>query len=247
MTISPAETSLHRTPLHARHAAAAAKLVPFAGYEMPVQYAGIRDEHVAVRTHAGVFDVSHMGEIETRGPDAERLLQHLLSNDIRRVPEGGAQYGLMCRPDGGVLDDLFTYRLAECVFLTVTNASNHDKDLAWMQSNAAGFDADVIDRAAEFAMLAVQGPDARALVRALADGKLPPRFHCCERTVAGVPIARLRNRLHRRGRRRTADRARRRRTALGRARRRGRHPGRPRRPRHAQAGGLLSPVRKRSE
>jgi aminomethyltransferase len=188
VTISPAETSLRRTPLYERHAAAGAKLVPYAGYEMPVEYAGIRDEHVAVRTRAGVFDVSHMGQIETRGPDAERLLQHLLSNDVRRIPEGGAQYSVMCRPDGGVLDDLFTYRLAECVFLTVSNAANHDKDLAWMRAQAEGFDADVIDRAADFAMLAVQGPDARTLVSALTDGKLPPRFHCCERTVAGVAM-----------------------------------------------------------
>jgi aminomethyltransferase len=92
----------------------------------------------------------------------------------------------MCRPDGGVLDDLFTYRLADCVFLTVTNAANHDKDLGWMQAHADGFDVDLIDRATDFAMLAVQGPQARGLVGGLADGKLPPRFHCCERTVAGV-------------------------------------------------------------
>jgi aminomethyltransferase len=93
----------------------------------------------------------------------------------------------MCREDGGVLDDLFTYRLAECEFLTVTNAANHEKDLAWMQANTAGFDVDVVDRAADFAMLAVQGPGARDLVKKLADGQLPARFHCCERDVAGVP------------------------------------------------------------
>ena len=87
--------------------------MPFAGWEMPVQYAGIRQEHLAVRNHAGVFDVSHMGEIETRGPDALQLLQRLLSNDVRRIPEGGAQYSVLCREDGGVLDDLFTYRLAD--------------------------------------------------------------------------------------------------------------------------------------
>src|SRR5436309_16055090 len=101
---------------------------------MPVQYAGIREEHRAVRRDAGVFDVSHMGQIETRGPDALRLLQRLLSNDVRRLPEGGAQYGVLCREDGGVLDDLFTYRLADNHFLTVTNASNHDKDLQWFQA-----------------------------------------------------------------------------------------------------------------
>jgi aminomethyltransferase len=166
--------------------AAGAKLVPFAGWEMPIQYEGIRQEHVAVRRHAGVFDVSHMGQIETRGPDALRCLQRLLSNDVRRIAEGGAQYSVLCREDGGVLDDLFTYRLADCVFLTVTNASNHDKDLRWFQDHAGEFDVDVIDTAERFAMLAVQGPEARELVRGLADGSLPSRMRCCERTVAGA-------------------------------------------------------------
>jgi aminomethyltransferase len=111
----------------------------------------------------------------------------LLSNDVRRIPEGGAQYSVMCRQDGGVLDDVFTYRLADCEFLTVTNAANHEKDVAWMQAQAEGYDADVVDRAADFAMLAVQGPDARDLVKNLSDGQLPGRFHCCERDVAGAP------------------------------------------------------------
>jgi aminomethyltransferase len=181
-------TELRRTPLYQRHADLGAKLVPFAGWEMPVQYAGIREEHMAVRTNAGVFDVSHMGEIETRGPDALKFLQHVLSNDLRRMPEGGAQYSVMCKEDGGVLDDLFTYRLADCEFLTVTNAANHEKDLAWLQEQAGGFDVDVIDAAAKFAMLAVQGPNARRLVHGLTDGNLPSRFHVCQRTVAGVPV-----------------------------------------------------------
>jgi aminomethyltransferase len=162
-------------------------MVPFAGFEMPVQYAGIREEHLAVRRAVGVFDISHMGQVETRGPDAQSFLQRILSNDVRRLPEGGAQYGVLCREDGGVLDDLFTYRLADCEFLTVTNAANHEKDLAWMQTQAEGFDVDVVDRAADFAMLAVQGPEARDVVTRLADGSLPSRFRCCERDVAGVP------------------------------------------------------------
>jgi aminomethyltransferase len=185
---STAETALRRTSLYERHAAAGAKLVPFAGWEMPVQYKGIRDEHLAVRREVGVFDVSHMGQVQTRGPEAEPFLQHLLSNDVRRIPEGGAQYSVLCREDGGILDDVFTYRLADCEFLTVTNAANHERDLAWMQEQAGSFDVDVIDRAAEFAMLAVQGPSARALVRGLADGPLPPRMHCCQREVAGAPM-----------------------------------------------------------
>ena len=183
---STVEAALRRTPLYDRHVAAGAKLVPFAGWEMPVQYEGIRQEHVAVRRGAGVFDVSHMGEVETRGPQALDFLQRLLSNDVRRIPEGGAQYSVMCREDGGILDDLFTYRLADCEFLTVTNAANHEKDVAWMKEQAAEFDADVLDVADQFAMLAVQGPRARAIVHSISDGQLPSRMHACERSVAGA-------------------------------------------------------------
>jgi aminomethyltransferase len=183
-----AEPSLRRTALYDAHLAAGAKLVPFAGWEMPIQYAaGIRAEHLAVRNGAGVFDVSHMGEIETRGPQALELLQRLLSNDVRQIPVGGAQYSVLCHESGGVLDDLFTYRLGEREFLTVTNAANHERDLEWFRAHAEGFDADVLDRAAEFAMLAVQGPAARGLVEGLADGPLPPRFHTAERRLCGAP------------------------------------------------------------
>jgi len=163
-------------------------MVPFAGWEMPVQYAGIRPEHLAVRRDVGVFDVSHMGQIETRGPDAAAFLQRMLSNDVRRIPEGGAQYSVLCRDDGGVLDDLFTYRLSSTCFLTVSNAANHEKDLQWLQAHASEFNVDVLDCAERFAMLAVQGPRARSLVRGLADGGPPPRMHCCERTVAGASM-----------------------------------------------------------
>src|SRR4051794_29248509 len=107
----PSERPPPRLP--GRHAAAGARLVPFAGWEMPVQYKGIREEHEAVRERAGVFDVSHMGQIETCGPQAVGFLQHVLTNDVRRIPEGGAQYALICLEDGGIIDDLFTYRLAE--------------------------------------------------------------------------------------------------------------------------------------
>jgi aminomethyltransferase len=182
------QSSLRRTALHDRHVSAGAKIVPFAGWEMPVQYDGIRQEHLAVRTHVGVFDVSHMGQVQTRGPDALAFLQRLLSNDVRRIPEGGAQYSVMCLEDGGVLDDLFTYRLAECEYLTVTNAANHESDFEWMQAHAEGFDVDVLDVADRFAMLAVQGPHARTLVSSLADGELPSRFHVALRTVSGAPM-----------------------------------------------------------
>jgi aminomethyltransferase len=152
---------------------------------MPVQYAGIREEHLAVRQGAGVFDVSHMGEVETAGPQAEAFLQRVLSNDVAKIAPDGAQYSVLCREDGGVLDDLFTYRLGDR-FLTVTNASNHERDLAWMQRHAAGFDVTVRDRLRDYAMLAVQGPDARSIVAALADGELPSRMHTATLPVAGA-------------------------------------------------------------
>ena len=185
---STAPTALRRTSLYDRHVAAGAKLVPFAGWEMPVQYSGIRQEHVAVRRDVGIFDVSHMGQVMTGGPDGPAFLQRMFSNDIRRIPEGGAQYSVLCRDDGGVLDDLFTYCLADCEFLTVTNAANHAKDVAWLESHTSDFDVEVIDVASRFAMLAVQGPRARQLVGSLADGPLPSRMHCIQRSIADAPM-----------------------------------------------------------
>jgi aminomethyltransferase len=184
--LGQAADTLRRTPLFERHRAAGAKIVPFAGWDMPVQYEGIRAEHVAVRTAAGVFDVSHMGEIETSGPDAERFLQHLLSNDLTKLAERGAQYGVLCREDGGVLDDLFTYRLPDR-YLTVTNASNHEKDLAWFREHAEGFDVEVHDAHGDWAMLAVQGPAAREALDSIAAGELPARMRTADVDLAGVP------------------------------------------------------------
>jgi aminomethyltransferase len=178
--------TLKRTPLYDRHVAAGARLVPFAGWEMPVQYAGIREEHVAVRTRAGVFDVSHMGEVETTGPDAERFLQRVLSNDVTKIAPDGAQYSVMCRENGGVLDDLFTYRHGSG-FLTVTNASNHESDLAWMRRQARGYEVKVHDRLKDFVMLAVQGPEAREMVARMADAELPARFRTARMGIAGAP------------------------------------------------------------
>jgi aminomethyltransferase len=183
---APPQTDLRRTPLHDRHAQAGARLVPFAGWEMPVQYESIRAEHLAVRGAVGVFDVSHMGQIETSGPQAVDLLQRLLSNDVAAIPVGGAQYSVLCREDGGVLDDLFTYRLAPERYLTVTNAANHDRDLAWFSRCLPDFEAVVEDVADRYAMLAVQGPRARELVQALSDAPLPERMTCGERTVSGA-------------------------------------------------------------
>src|SRR3954452_11710841 len=186
MSRNAADTALRRTALYERHVAAGARLVPFAGWEMPVQYESVTSEHLAVRSACGVFDVSHMGEIETRGQDATRLLQRLVSNDVEKVAEGGAQYALLCREDGGVLDDLFSYRLGHDRWLTVTNAANHARDLDWFLRNAAEFEVEAADRLDDYAMLAVQGPRAREIVQALADGPLPARFTAVERAMAGA-------------------------------------------------------------
>jgi len=182
-----AETSaLRRTSLFDRHRQAGAKLVPFAGWEMPVSYEGVRQEHLAVRNGVGIFDVSHMGEIETQGPEAEALLQRLLSNDVSAIPLGGAQYSCLCREDGGVLDDLFTYRLGPDRFLTVTNAANHGQDLGWFEEHRGDFEAEVRDVAEGTAMLAVQGPAARSVVGELCGEELPPRMRAAETEVAGI-------------------------------------------------------------
>ena len=175
---------LRRTPLYDAHVAAGAKLVDFAGWEMPVQYEGVRQEHMAVRTGCGVFDVSHMGEVQTEGPEALDLLQRLLSNDVSKLQVGGAQYSVLCREDGGVLDDLFTYRLGAERFLTVTNASNHLRDYAWFVEHADGYDVEVYDSIGEWAMLAVQGPEARSIAEKVVGAELPPRMR-----TAHLPFA----------------------------------------------------------
>jgi aminomethyltransferase len=189
---TPANTTIRRTALFDRHVAAGARMVEFAGWEMPVQYAGVREEHMAVRENVGVFDVSHMGEIETVGPDALALLQRLLSNDVALIPiggAGGAQYSVLCREDGGVLDDLFTYRLQADRYLTVTNAANHERDLAWFREHAEGFgEVEVSDRLEDYAMLAVQGPRARELVQAISDAPLPARMTAATQRLMGAQV-----------------------------------------------------------
>ena len=150
---------LSRTPLYDRHVAAGARMVPFAGWEMPVQYEGVIQEHRAVRTDAGVFDVSHMGELEVEGPRAAELLQSLLSNDLERIEPGEAQYTLLTNERGGIVDDLIAYKLTPHRYLLIVNASNREADYAWLkQREIAG--TEVSDRSDEYALLAVQGPRA---------------------------------------------------------------------------------------
>jgi aminomethyltransferase len=151
--------TLQRTPLHDRHVALGARMVPFAGWEMPVQYEGVISEHRAVRTDCGVFDVSHMGELEVEGPRAQELLQSLLSNDLDRVEVGGAQYTLLTNERGGIVDDLIVYRLERCRYLLIVNASNQDTDFAWLKEREIR-GTEVSDRSEECALLAVQGPRA---------------------------------------------------------------------------------------
>ena len=150
---------LLRTPLYDRHVAAGARMVPFAGWEMPVQYEGVIQEHRAVRTDAGVFDVSHMGELEVEGPRAAELLQSLLSNDLERIEPGEAQYTLLTNERGGIVDDLIAYKLTPHRYLLIVNASNRKADYAWLKEcEIAG--TEVSNRSDEYALLAVQGPRA---------------------------------------------------------------------------------------
>jgi aminomethyltransferase len=151
--------TLRRTPLHDRHVAAGARLVPFAGWEMPVQYEGVIPEHRAVRTDAGVFDVSHMGELEVAGPRARELLQSLLSNDLDRIGPGRAQYTLLTNERGGVVDDLIVYELDPNRYFLIVNASNTEPAYAWLKEREVR-GSEVSDRSAEYGLLAVQGPRA---------------------------------------------------------------------------------------
>jgi glycine cleavage system T protein (aminomethyltransferase) len=175
--------TLRRTPLYEQHVAAGARLVPFAGWEMPVQYAGVIPEHKAVRTDSGVFDVSHMGEIEVEGPAAEEMLQGVLSNDVSRLDVGDAQYTLLTNENGGIIDDLIVYRTGLCRYLLVVNASNRAVDFEWLAAHELR-GSDVRDVSDEFALLAVQGP--RALDRlGLEHG---PAFTWEMGTVAGIEV-----------------------------------------------------------
>ena len=151
--------TLLQTPLHDRHVALGARMVPFAGWEMPVQYEGVIQEHRAVRTDAGVFDVSHMGEIEVEGPRAHEFLQRLLSNDLDKLAPGQAQYTLLTNERGGIIDDLIAYRLEPCRYLLIVNASNRDADFRWIKEREVS-GSDVRDISDEYGLLAVQGPNA---------------------------------------------------------------------------------------
>lgn len=179
---------MNRTPLWEEHRSAGAKLVPFAGYDMPVQYrSGIIAEHNAVRKFAGMFDVSHMGEIEVRGPQALELVQLVTTNDASKLDYGQAQYSVMCREDGGAIDDCIVYRLKDS-YMIVVNASNRNKDRDWIYHHAQKFDVEVTDRSDEVALIAVQGPRAEKILKGLTDTNLEAirYYHFDEGEVAGA-------------------------------------------------------------
>jgi aminomethyltransferase len=173
--------TLRRTPLYERHVALGARMVPFAGWEMPVQYEGVIPEHKAVRGDCGAFDVSHMGELIVEGPRAPELLQSLLSNDLARIGIGGAQYTLLINEHGGIVDDLIVYQLEPMRFLLIVNASNREADFEWLQEREVT-GSDVQDHSDAHALIAVQGP--RSLERlGLPDG---PAFTFAEGVIDGV-------------------------------------------------------------
>jgi aminomethyltransferase len=184
---------LRRTPLYDEHKASGARLVDFAGYEMPVQYSGIKAEHEAVRTRAGLFDVSHMGEAVFRGPDAESAVQRLVTRDVGRLDVGQAGYSAVCLEDGGTVDDVIVYK-REGDFLIVVNASNREKDLAHFWENTEDLDVEVADESDDWALLALQGPEAEQLLQGATDTELsdlkPFRFVEGEVAGAGALISR---------------------------------------------------------
>ena len=153
-----------QTCLYDKHVALGALMSPFGGFIMPIQYAGIAPEHMAVREKVGLFDVSHMGEVTVRGKDAERYVQHIFTNDIANAPVGKIYYGMMCYEDGGTVDDLLVYKMGDNDFFLVINASNIDKDWAWMQQHAAGFDIDLQNCSDFYGQIAVQGPESEHIV-----------------------------------------------------------------------------------
>ena len=156
-----------RTCLYDKHVALGALIAPFAGFDMPIQYSGITEEHNAVRRHCGVFDVSHMGEVLVTGSEAEKYINHIFTNDVKGLPAGKVLYGMMCYPDGGVVDDTCICKLEDQVFLMTINASNIDKDIAWIEKNAAGFDVVIKNKSENYGQLALQGPEAEAKIESV--------------------------------------------------------------------------------
>lgn len=158
------EEQNQKTCLHGRHVAQGALMSPFGGFDMPIQYVGITEEHNAVRHHVGVFDVSHMGEVRVKGPQAYEFVSHIFVNDVTGAPDGQIFYGMMCREDGGTVDDLLVYKVHDDEYFLVINAANIAKDVAWIKQNAEGYDCTVTDESPYYGEVAIQGPEAEATV-----------------------------------------------------------------------------------
>jgi aminomethyltransferase len=180
---------MKRTPFFSIHQQAGAKIVPFGGFEMPVQYTSIMDEHKCVRERVGVFDVSHMGEFFVTGPNAAAYVQAVTVNDVMKLTPGAAQYSALCYEDGGIVDDLLVYMLGEHRYMIVVNAANIQKDFEWMRSHCID-GAELVNRSDEYALLAVQGPGADAALQGLTSVALSELayYHFTEGTLAGVPM-----------------------------------------------------------
>lgn len=179
---------MKQTPLFDEHVAAGARMVEFAGYSMPVQYRSIVEEHRHVRTHVGLFDVSHMGEVSVRGPRALECLRALLTNDASKLEPGRAQYSLIVNDRGGIVDDVIVYRLGSDDFLVCVNASNAEKDFAWLRDRAPSAGCEVRDVGSAYALLALQGPAAVTLMTGLVDSaRALPRFGFLQTELLGAP------------------------------------------------------------
>ncbi|HEY8445790.1 MAG TPA: glycine cleavage system aminomethyltransferase GcvT [Thermomicrobiales bacterium] len=193
MAADQAQTEGRRTPLYERHLALGARMIPFAGWIMPVQYSGIINEHTSVRTRAGLFDLGHMGQLDVRGPDAVAFLQHVTTNDVSALEPGKAQYSLLPNERGGVVDDIIVYRRpAGDGYMVVVNAANHAKDVAWLEQHRAArsdLDVDIRDISDQTGMIAIQGPEAQAITQRLTSIDLTTigDFSWAEGDIAQVP------------------------------------------------------------
>ena len=179
-----------KTCLYDKHVALGALISPFGGFDMPIQYTNIIDEHQAVRQHCGVFDVSHMGEVLVSGKDAERYVNHVFTNDVRNMPNGKILYGMMCYEDGGVVDDLLVYKMADDKFFLVINAANIDKDWAWIQQQSKGFDITLDHQSDQYGELAIQGPEAEQVMEQVLGVPCKELVFYTFKTIDGIMVSR---------------------------------------------------------
>ena len=179
-----------RTCLYDKHVKLGALISPFGGFDMPIQYSTIIDEHQAVRNDCGVFDVSHMGEVTVKGKDAERYVQHIFTNDVSKIEPGQILYGMMCYDNGGTVDDLLVYKMAVNDFFLVINAANIDKDWQWMQENAKGFDIELVNRSEDYGQVAVQGPNAEIVVEEVLGLECKDLVFYTVKTIGDIIISR---------------------------------------------------------